>query len=193
MTSKQMEIVGHSLGINVYNARETKDIQDTILPRQFYRNNFVVRTDKHHDFSILSELEKLNYMGRYTKFGDLVFYVTDKGIEDFRKQFKAEITDTFVPLKKSKQEYQDYLNSENDCSYDEWLGIQLPKFLYGKEMCEYAISCDGYYSRGVIMVSTKYDDVKGEFCSNKKLAKASYKKALKEYLSKKNHGKKNKT
>ena len=187
MNEKQFEIIAHTLGINAYHAKLSTRKKDKILPDEFYRNYFCAGTEKHHEYDILLELEKLGYMERWKSFSNLYFGVTDEGIKAFRQQFKETITDKFKPLSKAKNKYQDYLDSECCETFDEWLGIKIPKYEYfrdldffDQERCSNNGDCD--YVR---MISTKYDCVKGVFCPNEKLAKASYKKELREYLKNK--------
>lgn len=89
MTKRQLEIVGHSLGINVYHAKRSKRKSDKRLPKDFYRNRFCAG-ESHDDYPVLKELERLGFMkiGSAINGGkDFLWYVTESGIRDFRSSF----------------------------------------------------------------------------------------------------------
>jgi hypothetical protein len=87
MEEKLIFILGHTLGINVYHAKTSNLKKDKKLPKKFYRNYFCAGDEKHHDYPVLFELESLKLMERYTRFGQLLFCVTDEGIEKFKNEF----------------------------------------------------------------------------------------------------------
>ncbi len=150
------------MGINYYNAKLSTDKRYKFLPDEFYRNYY-----NYAEFdSDMVELEKMGIIEKYNTLNLTCFSVTDKGISIFRKIFKAEVSDKYVPLSKSKQKYLDYLHSDSSETFAEYNNIYIPKREYegGK----------------VRLVSTKYTDVKGEFSKTVKDAKISYKKALRE-------------
>ena len=64
-------------------------------------------------------------MDRFVQFENVNFTVTDKGIEQFRVQFKADITDKHVHSK-AKQRYLDYLHADSDLSFIQWLKASKP-------------------------------------------------------------------
>lgn len=174
MTPKQLEIVGHTLGTNVYNAKLSTRKKDKFLPDEFYRNYFCAGTKKHDDYPILMELEKEALTERWTKFTNLYFGITQKGINKFREEFASQITTEFLnlpPIPKGKNTYMEYLDAEVCESFPEYIGIQLPEFEYDR-------------FRGVRLVSTKYHNVWGDYKLTKKEAKVSYKEKLKAHLNK---------
>lgn len=86
-TAKQIDLIGHSLGINVYHAKKKGN---TKLPKEFYRNRFCAGS-LHSDRKELDALEKLGYMESWYGSHDTFFSVTDKGIAKFRAEYKDYI------------------------------------------------------------------------------------------------------
>lgn len=89
MNIKELEIVGHSLGINVYHAKNSKKKRDKKLPKEYYRNRFCA-SETHEDWVFLVSLEEQKIMERGVKINegrDTLWYVTDTGIKQFEKEF----------------------------------------------------------------------------------------------------------
>ena len=93
LSENQISIIGHSLGINVYHAKVSKKKRDKKLPNDFYRNRFCAG-DSHDDMPTLLSLEELGYMSRGLKINngrDILWYVTETGIDIFKQEFYAYI------------------------------------------------------------------------------------------------------
>ena len=93
LTEKQLQIVGHSLGINVYHSKQSKFKKDKKLPKIFYRNRFCAGST-HSDYPILLGLETLNLMqkGHEINTHEYLWFVTKLGIEKFRIDFNEYLT-----------------------------------------------------------------------------------------------------
>lgn len=90
ITFEQCEILGHSLGINVFHAKNSHKKKDKKLPKEFYRNRFCAG-DGHSDLATLQELEKMGFMVQSHKINDgrdTIWCVTDEGINSFREYFQ---------------------------------------------------------------------------------------------------------
>jgi len=170
MDKEQFKIIGHSLGINTYHAKHSEIEKDKYLPGEFYRNYFCAGTKGGDEYSILEQLEKDELMISQERHGDMYFFVTDKGIQKFRNDFAIQVTQEFQPPSKGRSKYLDYLHNDGGETFEEFLGILIPKRESGPG--------------GVRFVSTKYSGVMGDFKRTVKEAKVSYKGALKEYKSK---------
>lgn len=170
LSAYQMELISHSLGIDIYYSLHSRRQSDKILPDKFYRNYFS-SGESGDARKTLDELEKMEVVKSFLKFGNTIFVVTEFGIEWFRNQFKREVTDKFVMPSRSVVQYQDFLHADCGLTFAEYNGIKLPKFEYNSQYL-------------VRMVSTKYEDVKGDWCELKRDAKSSYKIALKNRPSK---------
>jgi hypothetical protein len=86
---RHLEIMGHSLGINVYHAINSKQKRDKKLPEEYYQNRFCAG-ENHDDYVDLFYLEKLGYMarGRTINEGqDILWYVTEDGKDRFEILF----------------------------------------------------------------------------------------------------------
>jgi hypothetical protein len=86
---RHLGIMGHSLGINVYNAINSKKKKDKKLPKEYYRNRFCAG-ENHDDYIDLCELEGLGYMARGQKINndqDILWYVSEDGIARFKLLF----------------------------------------------------------------------------------------------------------
>lgn len=93
ITFKQAEILGHSLGVNLFHAKQSSKKRDKKLPKEFYRNRFCAGAG-HDDLPILQSLEKMGYMAQGEKINaghDTLWYVTDEGIRRFRECFDSMI------------------------------------------------------------------------------------------------------
>lgn len=191
MNKEQFKIVGHTIGINTYHAELSSRKKDKYLPDEFYRNYFCAGNEKHHDFKILEELEQLGIMQRWEQMNNIYFCVTDLGIVAFRNQFTEHITNHYKPLSRGKERYQNYLDSDCCETFAEWAGIYTPIEQYAGNSYSYerraidGYTYDYYHHKerpvGVRFYSSKYIKVVGKWCENKKLAKESYKEALKRY------------
>lgn len=89
-TDKELDVVGHSLGINVYHSKLSKKKKDKQLPKEFYRNRFCA-SEGHDDYPTLITLEENGLMERWDKTAEF-FWVTDPGIEKFKQEFKELFT-----------------------------------------------------------------------------------------------------
>ncbi len=93
LSESQFSIIGHSLGVNVYHAKQSKRKRDKKLPNYFHRNRFCAG-DSHDDMPTLLSLEKLGYMLRGQKINndrDTLWYVTQEGINSFKEHFYVYI------------------------------------------------------------------------------------------------------
>ena len=93
LSFEQVEILGHSLGVNVLHAKNSTKKKDKKLPKEFYRNRFCAGED-HDDFPTLQSLEKMGYMAQFAKINsgrDTLWYVTDEGIKIFRERFDFHV------------------------------------------------------------------------------------------------------
>ena len=185
MNDKQLDIISHSLGINLYHAKQSTRKRDKLLPYEFYRNYYCYgeSSDSNIDQDFI-DLEKEGLIKRWNQINNLYFCVTDIGISFFRDYFEKEVTNTYVPLSKSKETYQEYCSSDG-CyrDFSNFLDIQLPKV----ERYRSWWGDDNTDLQGTIrMVSTKYDEVKGGWFKTNKDAKESYKEALKKYKTENN-------
>ncbi len=86
MKTRHIELIGHSLGINVYHAVRSSKQSDRKLPKEFCRNYFAA-SEGHTDYKDLCEIEGDGFMERYTRFNNLYFGVTEQGIEKFKAAF----------------------------------------------------------------------------------------------------------
>ena len=120
----QFDKIGHTLGINVHHAYSSKSKKDKILPDKFYRNyyNYGRVKDESNEPEWVAELS--DYIDKWTQSGNLYFQINEKGINLFRKQFKEEITDTYIPLSRSKQKYQDFIDADLGIPFSEFIGIK---------------------------------------------------------------------
>jgi len=90
MNDRELEIIGHSLGINVYGAKKSKLKKDKKLPKDFYRNHFQA-SEGHTDWEVLLSLVEKEFMTQSTAFGMPYFYVTEKGKMIFRDRLKTVV------------------------------------------------------------------------------------------------------
>jgi hypothetical protein len=168
MTDKQFQLIGHSLGINTYDAELSKRQKDKTLPDEFYRNYFCAGNSE------ILELENAvndGLMVKWNQFNQLYYGVSEKGIGEFRVEFTQRISNTFKKPSKSIQHYLDYLHNDGSDTFAEFLGIVKPTVEYDRY---------GNYR----FVSQKYRGLFGEWAKTKKAAKESYKQKLKELKSK---------
>lgn len=93
MTKGHLDILGHTLGINVYGAKLSKKAKDKKLPKEFYRNRFCAG-DNHSDILFIKELVNMGYMESFAKINegkDTIYGVTNEGIKIFRELFKSYV------------------------------------------------------------------------------------------------------
>lgn len=91
--SDKLDIMGHTLGVNVYHAMRSELKKDKRLPKQFYRNHFCAGKNCS-DIATINELISSGYMasGKVINDGeDTLYYVTEAGIKIFRIWFNAYI------------------------------------------------------------------------------------------------------
>lgn len=93
ITFKHAEILGHSLGVNLYHAKQSGKKNDKKLPKEFYRNRFCAG-EGHDDFPTLQSLEKMGYMAQGQKINegrDTLWFVTEEGKKRLREYFEAVV------------------------------------------------------------------------------------------------------
>lgn len=90
MTEKEFDIIGHSLGINVYHSRMSKAKKDKKLPKKFYRTHYQAAKG-HNIWENLLTLVESGLMEKREQFGMPVFHVTDKGISVFKNKWSSDI------------------------------------------------------------------------------------------------------
>ena len=90
ITLEQAELIGHSLGINVYGCYKSKRAKDKKLPSKFYRNYYA--SSKNSDANkIISSLIILDFIVQGQNWN---FHVTELGIEIFTEWFNRNINKT---------------------------------------------------------------------------------------------------
>lgn len=90
---EHLNVLGHTLGINVYHAMTSTKKKDKKLPKEYYRNRFCAG-EQHDDNLILCELEGLGYMARGQRINqdqDTLWYVTDVGKRRFELLFNQYV------------------------------------------------------------------------------------------------------
>lgn len=126
--NEAFNIIGHSLGIDTYNAKSSNRKKDKILPMDFYRNHYCYgyKTDGTELERRFELMKSLNLIESFENIGTLYFCITEKGKKLFREKFKKEISDKYIPLSKSKERYQRYLEYgdgfENFIQFCRWDG-----------------------------------------------------------------------
>ena len=171
ITFKEWELVAHSLGIQLLNAKQSTRKKDKELPIEFYRNYYCAGENKISDFK---NLEDSGLVNTWEKVWDerctLVYYgVTEKGIQEFRDWFKINITDIYDPLSKAKETYQEYIYTDCCDSFADFLGIWVPEYEYS----------DFTKLHRIVSTNPRYRGLNGDWCNTKALAKDSYKEHLK--------------
>lgn len=169
----QWELISHSLGIYLLNAKQSKRKKDKQLPLEFYRNYYCAGSSKISEFNELESLELVeSWKKHFSQGSDLVYYrVTKKGQKEFREWFKIEITNKHKPLSKSKENYLNYLDSDGWESFSDFLNIWKPEY-----------QRKNYFGEKIRMNSTnpRYRGLSGDWMNSEKMAKHSYKEKLKE-------------
>jgi hypothetical protein len=89
-----MFLVSHSIGIELFEAVMSDKLKDKTLPVEFYRNYFNVGKGSA-DYDSVIQLVELGIMSIIT---DNYYRVTEKGIEQFKKQF-SELA-VYIPKNK---------------------------------------------------------------------------------------------
>lgn len=87
MEEKEIELMSHCLGIDLKSKKK--------LPKEFYRNYFCLQDLESFNknefrepyYTLLMNLQNKKYVDSFDKFGNKIFYVTQLGIQEFRKQF----------------------------------------------------------------------------------------------------------
>jgi len=98
LSDHELEVLAHSLGINLYHAKRSKLKRDKKLPKEFYRNHFAA-SEGHSDYPALLSLSEKGYMQRSstinTAYADsMFFYVTEAGQQAFREAFTQAVNPT---------------------------------------------------------------------------------------------------
>lgn len=96
LSFKEINILGHALGINVYNNCKTKKKRDKILPKKYYRNYFSASVN-HDDFPTLSDLQNKGYMHSWSQFNNTYFGVTEEGKNVFETEYARLISENYQP------------------------------------------------------------------------------------------------
>ena len=95
-TENQIEIISHSLGVEIKSILKNKAKTKRVLPADFYRNRFVTTVgSKHSDEDTLLELESLGLMkrGKINRGEMWCWYLTQEGIEEFRNHFNKLVAE----------------------------------------------------------------------------------------------------
>jgi len=83
LSFSDLQLVSHSLGIDLFKAVISFKLKDKKLPRTFYRNYYNA-SKRQAEIAGIYDLIKLGYMACGNP---EYYYVTEKGIEQFRLQF----------------------------------------------------------------------------------------------------------
>jgi len=83
LSSSDLQLVSHSLGVDLFKAVMSFKLKDKKLPRTFYRNYYNA-SKRQAEIAGIYDLIKLGYMACGNP---EYYYVTEKGIEQFRLQF----------------------------------------------------------------------------------------------------------
>jgi hypothetical protein len=94
LSFSDMQLVSHSLGIDLFKSVMSFKLKDKKLPKTFYRNYYNA-SKRQAEIAGIYDLIKLGYMARGNP---EYYYVTEKGIEQFRLQFSE------MAIYKKKQE-----------------------------------------------------------------------------------------
>lgn len=97
-SKKELLIITHSLGVDLFKAVMSDTKKDKTLPAEFYRNRYQIKSDETLDqlaangFAIKQEYSDLNF-----------YHITEAGIDKFRKEF--EVIANYQPKEKRDIEY----------------------------------------------------------------------------------------
>lgn len=88
MKEEEIELISHCLGIYAKSKKK--------LPKEFYRNYFCLQDLESFNkgdfrqpyYDLFLNLQNNKYVDSFNKFDNKIFYVTQLGIQEFRKQFK---------------------------------------------------------------------------------------------------------
>lgn len=83
LSFSELKIISHSLGIDLFNAVMSLKLKDKKLPTSFYRNYYNA-SERQVTISGIDNLVKRGFMETRQKD---YYHVTEKGIEQFKKQF----------------------------------------------------------------------------------------------------------
>jgi hypothetical protein len=100
LTIKQLDIIAHSLGINLFNAILSDKNKDKILPNEFYRNYYCISDENSYSFQSIKELITYNLM---EKFSDGIYIVTELGKLEFIQHFHKLVI--YKPLGERDENY----------------------------------------------------------------------------------------
>lgn len=177
------DFISHALGADFDRRKNSELSKDKTLPQEFSRNYFLAGYKDVADWEYLVEIGYATK--RFRTIGEeeyKYFYVSEKGILEFRLYFRREVIDKFIEPKKSRENYILFKYGEYDCTFAEYLGIYVPKLETKGTWRKYKYR---YYSTNPKHIGRGFgfnkSSVCGEWCKTQKEAKASYKEALKKY------------
>lgn len=145
LSLKQMLLVSHSIGVELFEAVMSDKLKDKTLPVEFYRNYFnVAKGSADHDSII--QLVELGIMSVIT---DNYYRVTENGIKQFKKQF----SELAIYMPKNKLDINYLKNKINFyCSFY--------NYKFGEDNSEHVISSYlNYYLKKYRMSHTTTDCV----------------------------------
>lgn len=89
LNKQELDLIGHSLGVNIYHARLSKKKKDKKLPKEYYRNYFSAGNEQNDNYLALVRLKERGLMSSSVHMEQTYFYVTDAGKEAFKAAFEA--------------------------------------------------------------------------------------------------------
>lgn len=95
----QLQLIAHSIGIDLLKAVISNKKKDKALPAEFYRNRFNAGPT-HSDMDTIKSLISIGAMSGFPQSPDF-YYVTKAGISQFKKQF-AELAVYKRPAERDK-------------------------------------------------------------------------------------------
>ena len=145
LTLKQLLLISHSIGIDMFNAVMSDKLKDKTLPVEFYRNYF--NTSKNSSDYV--EISKLVDLGIMRSRNPDYYHVTESGLEKFKNQF-SEIA---IYMPKNKMDINYLKNKINFyCSFY--------NYKFGDDNSEHVISSYlNYYLKKFRMSHTTTDCV----------------------------------
>jgi ABC-type amino acid transport substrate-binding protein len=84
-TEDELDKIGHTLGINVYHARLSKNKKDKILPDEFYRNYYNYGRVSKEDIEPEWITNLNEFIDKWIQSGLYYFCVNEKGINNFKE------------------------------------------------------------------------------------------------------------